>query len=160
MMKPRVYIETSVISYLTARPSKEPIKLARQQSSVLLWRMQDKFDFFVSDAVIDEVSAGDELAAQIRLAYLTGMPRLRETSEAKALVDYLLKCRAVPETSQLDGLHIALAAVHGMNYIASWNFKHIVGALARNRISDALRASNYVGVSIHTPDELTEGLTP
>lgn len=159
-MKPRVYIETSVVSYLTARPSKEPIKLARQQSSVLLWQMSDQFEFFVSDAVIDEISEGNEEAAHIRLAYVATIPRVRETLEAKTLASQLINSRAVPETSYLDALHIALAAVHHMNYIASWNFKHMVGAVARNRITQELRQQGYTGITIHTPEELTEGLTP
>jgi predicted nucleic acid-binding protein len=159
-MKPRLYIETSVVSYLTARPSKEPIKLARQQSSVLLWQMQAEFDFFVSDVVIDEISAGNEEAAQIRLAYMSNLPRLREVDAGRNLAKQLIQSRAVPDTSYLDALHIALAAVHGMNYIASWNFKHIVGAQARNRITQALRDCGFNGVTIHTPEELTEGLTP
>jgi hypothetical protein len=159
-VKSRVYIETSVVSYLTARPSREPIKLARQQASVLLWQMQSKYDFFVSDAVIDEISEGDEEAAQIRLAFVATQPRLRDTDEGKDLASALINSGAVPETSYLDALHIALAAVHGMDYIASWNFKHIVGAVARNRITQALRERGYTQVTIHTPEELTEGLIP
>ena len=77
-----------------------------------------------------------------------------------ALPDYLITSGAVPEISYLDALHIALAAVHDMDYIVSWNFKHIVGAQARNRITDALRAKAYMLVTIHTPDELTEGSLP
>ena len=88
------------------------------------------------------------------------MPRLLETDEARALAVYLIESGTVPETSYLDALHIALAAVHGMNYIVSWNFKHIVGAQARNGITDALRAKGYTLVTIHTPDELTEGSMP
>jgi predicted nucleic acid-binding protein len=160
MQKTRVYIETSVISYLTAKPSREPIKLARQQSSGLLWQMQSQFDFFVSDVVMDEISAGSQDAAQIRLAYTASLPRLREIDAGRDLAKHLIKSRAVPDTSYLDALHIALAAVHGMDYIASWNFKHIVGAVARNRIIQALREYGFNRVTIHTPEELTEGLTP
>ena len=158
--KPRVYVETSLISYLSARQPKEAIPAARQQASVLLWQMQDAFEFFVSDTVIDEISAGDIFAAQLRLSFVANMPRLLETDEARALAVYLIESGTVPETSYLDALHIALAAVHGMNYIVSWNFKHIVGAQARNRITDALRAKGYTLVTIHTPDELTEGSMP
>ncbi len=160
MNKPKIYIETSVISYLTSRPSQEPIKLARQQSSVLLWRMNEAYDFFVSDTVIDEITSGDTNAAQLRLAYVSGLPRLRETQEAMDLANTLIQTKAVPDTSYLDALHIALAAVQGMDYIASWNFKHIVGAVARNRITQALRDLGYTQVTIHTPDELNEGLAP
>jgi PIN domain len=160
MLKTRVYIETSVVSYLTAKPSKEPIKLARQQSSALLWQMQSKFDFFVSDVVMDEISAGSQDAAQIRLAYTASLPRLREIDAGRDLAKHLIQSRAVPDTSYLDALHIGLAAVHGMDYIASWNFKHIVGAVARNRIIQALRECGFNSVTIHTPEELTEGLTP
>jgi hypothetical protein len=72
----------------------------------------------------------------------------------------LIQTKAVPDTSYLDALHIALAAVQGMDYIASWNFKHIVGAVARNRITHALRDLGFIQVTIHTPDELNDGLAP
>jgi hypothetical protein len=76
------------------------------------------------------------------------------------LTKQLIQSRAVPETSYLDATHIALAAVHGMDYIASWNFKHIAGALARNRITNALRELGFKTLTIHTPDELIEGELP
>jgi hypothetical protein len=157
---PKVYIETSVISYMTARPSAEPITLARQLSSVMLWQLQHQFEFFVSDAVIDEISVGDPSAAQVRLASVTGLPRLEETPASQALAQALMLSKAVPETSELDALHIALAAVHQMDFIASWNFKHIAGASARQRVSKALRELGYAHLAIFTPEDLIEGALP
>jgi hypothetical protein len=114
----------------------------------------------VSEPVVDEISAGNPEAAQLRLAYVTHLVRLRETQESTRLTQDLIKLGAVPVTSYLDAVHIALAAVHGMNHIASWNFKHIAGALARTRISQALQQLGYSHITIHTPDELIEGALP
>lgn len=80
--------------------------------------------------MLTEIAAGNQEAAQLRMAYVTELVSLRETSESLQLTKQLIQSRAVPETSYLDATHIALAAVHGMDYIASWNFKHIAGALA------------------------------
>jgi predicted nucleic acid-binding protein len=160
LIVPKVYIETSVISYMTARPSNEAITLGRQQTSILFWQMQKQFDFYVSEPVVDEMSAGNPEAAQLRLAYITHLVRLRETQESTQLAQDLIKLGAVPTTSYLDAVHIALAAVHGMNHIASWNFKHIAGALARSRITQALQQLGYRHITIHTPDELIEGALP
>lgn len=130
IIKPKVYVETSVISYMTARPSVAAVTLARQQSSIQLWQAHGQFDFYISEPVLTEIAAGNQEAAQLRMAYVTELVSLRETSESLQLTKQLIQSRAVPETSYLDATHIALAAVHGMDYIASWNFKHIAGALA------------------------------
>jgi hypothetical protein len=157
---PKVYIETSVISYMTARPSAEPITLARQQSSLLLWGIQHQFAFYVSETVVEEISGGDPSAAHLRRACISNLPRLPRTPSADALIETLIQSKAVPSTSYLDAVHIAIAAVHEMDYIVSWNFKHIAGLHARNRITDKLRQLGYNKVTIHTPDEFIEGALP
>ena len=156
MDKPRVYLETSVISYLAARPSADIHNLARQHSSLQLWQMTNVYELFVSDTVLDEAMRGDAAAAQLRIGFLKDLPRLADDDAATGLAKQLILLQALPPQSYLDALHIALAAVYGMNYIASWNFKHIVGATARNRITQTLRQLGYTQVTIHTPEELVE----
>jgi len=154
---PRIYIETSVISYLTARPNRDLIAQARQQASRELWEARERFEFCISPEVIREISAGDTLAAQERLVYASQMTLLTGSAPVNQIADILISRHALPSLAYPDALHIAHAALYGMNYIVSWNFRHISGVQQRRHIEAVLRDLGYAEVAITTPIDLLEG---
>ena len=153
----KVYLETTVISYLVARPSRDLRVAAHQQATSEWWiQKREHFELFVSQLVIEEASAGDEAAAGRRLKYLEGIKLLDLTEPTVVLAESLLASGAVPREAEEDSLHIALAAVHGMDYLLTWNCKHIANATMRNRIETACSDAGYDSPVICTPEELLE----
>lgn len=156
-MKPSVYIETSVIGYLTSWPRQNPTVAGHQNTTKLWWsKAEDRFDLFVSQLVIRECSDGASDAAQERLDSIDGLPVLPITTDAESLADALIRGKAVPESQPNDALHLALAATHGIQYLVSWNFKHIVNASLRSAIESICRAAEYDPPILCTPEELME----
>jgi hypothetical protein len=130
---------------------------AHQQATLEWWaRKRETFDLFVSQLVIQEASAGDQVAAARRLKYLEGIALLDLNEAAVALTERLLDSGAVPREAQIDALHIAVATVHGMEYLLTWNCKHIANATMRNRIGAACADAGYDFPVICTPEELLE----
>ena len=153
----KVYLETSVISYLTARPSRNLRVVAHQEITADWWtRRRLRFDLYVSRLVIDEASAGDAEAAAQRLVTLHGIPRLELTEAAAILADDLVTGAAIPREAIEDALHVAVAAAHGMDYLLTWNCRHIANAAMRNRIADICASSGVEAPVICTPEELLE----
>jgi hypothetical protein len=153
----RVYVETTVISYLASRPSRDLRLAAHQQLTTEWWdRRRSSFEVFVSQLVVEEASAGDVDAAARRLAFLTDVTLLDLTEASVALAERLLVDGAVPQGSEEDALHIAVAAVHGMDYLLTWNFKHIANATMRSRIEIACVRAGYAFPVICSPEELLE----
>lgn len=156
-MKPIVYVETSVISYLTSRPSGDVVVTAYQQVTREWWRnAPDRFELVASELVIAEAGAGDTDAAGARLAVLEGFPLLDATEDAAYLTRKLLNQGAVHETAAEDAAHIAIAVTNGTHYIVTWNFRHIANASMRSRIERVCRESGYEPPIICTPSELME----
>jgi predicted nucleic acid-binding protein len=155
-MKPRIYVETSVISYLAARPSADAINLTRQHFSYLLWQERNKMDLMLSQFVLDEVQVGDELAIAQRMQYCSALPALAVHSDTADVAQALIRAKAVPVKAYTDAVHLAVAALAGVDFVASWNFRHIVGAVARSKIERVL--SQVVGRSpvIATPEQILE----
>jgi hypothetical protein len=154
-MKLKVYIETSVISYLTARPSRDLITAAHQQLTIDWWEdRRADFDLYVSQLVIREASAGDENAASRRLEIIKPMPLLELNEEALALARSLLEDGPLPAKASEDALHIAIAAVHGMDFLLTWNCKHIANAEMRGLIEGVCRSKGYEPPITCTPEEL------
>jgi len=156
-MKPKVYLETSVISYLTSRPSRDLIVAANQQITQEWWqvRRQD-FDLFISQLVVQEASAGDEHAAQQRLQAIADIPLLTLSEEAVVFAEKLVKEGPMPQKAVEDALHIAVATLNGMDYLLTWNFKHIANATMRYKIERICRLTGYEPPIICTPQELLE----
>ena len=153
-MKPRVYIETTVPSYLTAWPSRDLVRAAHQQITREWWARRDAFELYSSRLVVQECQAGDPQAAADRLAALAGIPLLEQTSDAAALAEALLRGVPLPERAVADALHIAIAAVHGMDYLLTWNCTHIANVTLRPQIETVCRGSRYEPPLICTPEEL------
>lgn len=154
-MKPSVYVETSVISYLNARPSRDTVISGRQASTREWWeKCADRFEILVSVVVVSEAGRGDPVQATARLRSLEGIQSVLVSSEAADLAHRLLASGAVPPQCEEDALHIAVGAVQGVDYIVTWNFKHINNAEKRSAIVAALATCGYVCPIICTPDEL------
>lgn len=153
-MKRRVYIETSVISYLAARPSKTIIGAAHQQITSAWWDKRTDYDLFVSEMVLRECAAGDPDAARRRLKIIESIPLLVATEESYQLADNLLKKGIIPTKAAEDSLHIAIATVHTVDYLLTWNCKHIANPELQRRIMDYLSKQGQFLPFICTPEEL------
>lgn len=154
-MKPKVYIETTVVSYLVARRSTDVILAAHQQITREWWeRRGTDFEFFVSSLVMQEAGSGDPEAARLRLEKLRRMPVLLVTDEAETLAYDLAHGGPLPESAAEDALHIALATVHGMDYLLTWNCRHIANAEIQLAAASKCLARGYEFPVICTPEEL------
>ena len=154
-MKPRVYIETTIISYLTAWRSPQLVMAANQEATRNWWDEERvRFDLFVSQIVIQEASAGDAAAAQRRLESISGLAELPITDEVNLLAKELIDKTPLPEKAKLDALHIATATVNGMDYLLTWNCRHIANATLRNAMSQICQTAGYDLPVICTPIEL------
>ncbi len=154
-MLPTVYLETTVVSYLVARASRDLVTAAHQQLTREWWEERRAgFSVFVSEAVIREASAGDPEVAARRLAALKGIPSLEITSEAMSLASALLRSRAVPAKAMDDAIHIATAAYHGVEYLATWNVRHIANVHSRRAVANVCLAHGYELPVICNPGEL------
>ena len=155
MTKPAVYLETSVVGYATSRLSRDLVVAAHQQITRewFVSRAQ-RYELFVSQLVVSEASGGDEDAARERAAFLQRLPRLGITGAAGELAAKLVESGAVPRKAAEDALHIAVAAVHGVDYLLTWNCKHIANATMRQAIEGVCREAGYEPPVICTPEEL------
>lgn len=154
----RIYVETSVISYLANRPSRDGLVAARQALTHDWWAGLDSATVWVSELVVAEVSRGDLQAAGNRLRWIENLPRVEIESQAMDLAQRLMDEGLVPKTEAEDAMHIALASVNGFDYLVSWNFAHFVGADPKYRLFSALRDWGLNPVRLVTPEELMEGL--
>lgn len=156
-MKAAVYIETSIISYLTARASNNLLKSARQAVTVDWWdNYRQQFDLYISTLVIDEAAAGDALAASRRLAVIENTPILAISDQAIEIADALIKIRALPEKAREDALHIGIAATQGVDYLLTWNFKHINNAQKKMQVVNTVESFKLACPLLCSPEELGE----
>lgn len=155
MAKEKVYLESSVISYLTARPSRDVVKLAKQELTREWWRSCRKhYDLYVSAFVLEEIAAGDPEAAAQRLDSVADLPVLAINAEIVAFYGHLLSAKIVPGKAAADAFHIAIAAHHGMAYLLTWNFKHINNATMKGKITTAVDEAGYTEAVTVSPEEL------
>jgi predicted nucleic acid-binding protein len=151
----RVYIETSVVSYLVARPSRNLLAAAWQQVTQEWWdKRRAGFELFTSQLVLAEVAQGDPGAAQRRREALQHIPDLEVTDEVVALAARLVKEGALPREATDDAVHIALAAVHGMDYLLTWNYRHLDNAERKPIVRSICAIAGYRCPEICTPQEL------
>ena len=150
-----VYIETTVVGNLAGRMHPDPLIASRQTVTRKWWATAGQvYQLLVSDIVIDECSAGDPSAARERLDEIEGLPRLDITDDARHLANALTASGAVPASEPRDALHIAITAVHGVQYLVTWNFKHIANATLRDRIESVCRDNGFEPPIICTPEEI------
>ena len=154
-MKATVYVETSVFGYLTGRQSRDLVAAARQAVTQDWWEnSRQEFALFISVLVRSEGAAGDKDAAKLRLEAMQGIRLLEITEEAVALSGILLEKVPFPERFTEDALHIAVAAVGGMDYLLTWNFKHINNAQMKNKVRMIVEHAGYACPVICSPEEL------
>ena len=155
--KPKVYVETTVISYLTAWPSAEVVMAAHQEITREWWNSKrGEFDLFVSELVREEAAAGDRQAAKKRLEIIDFFPLLTFGSDTRRLVNVLVQQLQLPNRASADAAHIALAITNGMDYLITWNCRHIANARLRNMIDGVCDSVGYAAPTICTPEELME----
>jgi predicted nucleic acid-binding protein len=155
-LKPKVYIETSIVSYLTAWRSPDLVMAANQEMTKEWWERRGNFDLYISALVIQEASAGDPTAAKKRLEQLEGIPELDITEDVESFANQLLKNIPLPQKAKIDALHIAVATINGIDYLLTWNCAHIANAILRPKIEALCRESGYEPPIICTPQELKE----
>jgi len=154
-MKSKIYIETSVINYLTSRTSRDLVTAARQQLTTDWWdTKQSQYKLFVSQPVISEASDGDQNAAKKRITVLKKLPLLEVTDESVEFAKFLVTETPFPENAVIDALHVSIACVHRMDFILTWNFKHIANASIRSKLEILANSKELKLPVISTPEEL------
>ena len=156
-MKETVYVETSVISYLTARPSNDLRAMANQNTTTEWWETRrPNYSVFSSDLVISEASRGHPEASERRLAAIADLTLIQISENVRALAQALIESHALPEKAEADAYHVAIAAVNGVAYLLTWNCTHIANAHTRPKIETICRTLGYEPPVICTPLELME----
>ena len=151
-----VYVETSVVSYLTARATRNLLAAAWQTATAEWWDMhRRRFNLHTSALTLEEAGRGNQDAASRRLEVLGGIAVLPITEAVATLADALIPRRALPANAQNDAIHIAVSAVHGVDYLLTWNFRHIANAETRPLIREVCERQGYASPEICTPNELT-----
>ncbi|MBF0121089.1 MAG: type II toxin-antitoxin system VapC family toxin [Desulfobacterales bacterium] len=154
-MKPKIYIETSVISYLTARMSRDIITSAHQQITHDWWdNRRIKFQLYASQLVISEAEKGDKNAAEKRLNVLKDITLLELNKETVELADIFIKHKNISKKVSEDIFHIAIATIYGLDYLLTWNCKHIANAEIHKKIAKICINEGYEMPTICTPEEL------
>jgi predicted nucleic acid-binding protein len=149
------YLDTSVISYVTARPSRDIVSLAHQQLTVEWWsRSRHTLDLHVSELVLYEAARGNPSAAAARLKLVEGLPILHITAEARALAKTIFKATTLPEKASSDALHVALASINGMDFLVTWNCTHIANGVVLKVVNAVCRDEGYEPPIVCTPEEL------
>jgi predicted nucleic acid-binding protein len=154
-MRASTYLDSNVVSYLTARPSRDVIGLAHQQITQDWWdRHRHGFDLHVSELVIFEIARGNRAAAQSRLELVRDLPILRITPETRLLADLIFRATTLPDKAAADALHVALAAVNGMDFLLTWNCTHIANGVVLKIVNTICRDAGYEPPIVCTPEEL------
>lgn len=155
MPKPSVYLETTVISLLTARPTRDIVQSALQQLTREWWEQRrHDFELLSSAFVVQEAMKGDAAAARRRMEVLDQLRELPYTPETELLASRLLRETRLPAKAQLDALHLASAAVHGVDYLVTWNCTHIANAVIIPDVRTVCLLAGHECPHICTPQEL------
>lgn len=158
MDRPKVYLESSVISYLVARPTRDILATAHQQLTREWWeRSRSNFELYVSIEVLNEIRRGDPAAAELRLRHVESLPVLEADDQARLLAAEILRTSALPSKATADAAHIAIATVNGMDFLLTWNCTHIANGVVQRAISRLSRELGFEPPTIVTPEELIEG---
>ena len=150
-----MYLETTIPSYLTSRPSRDLVITAHQQITREWWENKGgSFQLYISQLVIDEAGAGDPVAARARLNLIQNVPLLDITPEVSVLASAILTSGRLPRNAATDAAHIAIAAVHGMDFLITWNCVHIANAAITKSLALTCREHGFECPVICTPEEL------
>jgi len=154
-MKKRVYIETTIASYLTARPSRDLVQAARQQITHTWWNdAREDYDLCISEIVLDEVAFGDVDAARRRLTLLENLPLLDLTENVSDVANAIMGSGLLPPAAVRDAVHIAVTSVHGIDILLTWNCRHIANAAITKELQTIVAGCGYELPVLCTPEEL------
>lgn len=154
-MAKRVYIETTIPSYLAARPSRDLLQAARQQITHDWWHNQRQdYDLCISEMVLDEAAAGDSEAAARRLALLQAFPLLDLTEAVNVVAKAIMAAALLPVQATRDAVHIAVSSVHRVDILLTWNCRHIANAAIMKELGQVVTHCGYDIPIICTPEEL------
>jgi len=152
----RIYIESTIPSYLVARPARDLLQAARQQVTCDWWELErGQHELFTSPIVLDEIRLGDLEMAQRRLAVMAGISLLHANQTSETLTQRILNSGALPAEADRDAAHIALATVYKMDLLLSWNLRHIANAAIQSRLRRFAAEAGFSLPLLCTPDELT-----
>ena len=155
MASVRIYIESTIPSYLAARPARDLLQAARQQLTRDWWDLQrEKHELFTSQIVLDEIAAGERDMARRRLALVARLTVVELTPAAEALAERVLHSGLLPAHADGDAAHIALATVHKLDLLLTWNCRHIANAAIIGRLRRLMDAHGHTLPEICTPEEL------
>ncbi len=157
-MQPSVYLETSVISYLAARPSRDVITAAHQEITRVWWgTRRGAFALFISEVVLDEIRRGDPEAAHRRAAFTQEAVVLQAGEGTRGLAEALIARTGIPAHAAADAAHVAVAALNGIDYVLTWNCRHIANAQMRRAMENTCEQAGYMAPVLCTPEELMGG---
>ena len=162
MAHPRktVYVETSIFSSLVARQTTDLLATARQQTTRIWWQNDaDRFSLVTSDVVQYEASEGDPEMARQRLEYIASLPLLLLTPAAERIADSILNAGILPPKARTDALHLGIATVHSLDFLLSWNCKHLANGSIYSRVVKHLTKNGYNVPYVYTPNQLPGGNT-
>ena len=152
----RIYIESTIPSYVVARPARDLLQAARQQLTKDWWDLKrEKHELFTSQVVLDEIASGEAAMARQRLELVAQIKLLDLTDDANALTKQILGSGLLPADADRDAAHIALATVHEMDILLSWNCRHIANAAIQARLRRLAEKAGFALPVLCTPDELT-----
>jgi predicted nucleic acid-binding protein len=156
-VKESIYIETTVVNYYTSKPSRDIIVLAHQEITRQWWALAIKrYNVFISQVVIEEASLGDPEIAKKRLEELKKFPNLELNEKVEQIAKIYMEKLEIPEKSFRDAAHIAVASVHNIDYLVTWNCTHLANG---EIIKKLMKLNETLGVHtpiICTPEELME----
>jgi predicted nucleic acid-binding protein len=150
-----VYIETSVVSLLVASPNRSLVTAARQQATRDWWNLRrELFHCVTSDETLAEAARGDAEQAQLRLAALENLPVLAITSDVENLAAEFLDTGALPAKAQADAVHLAVATRGKVDYLLTWNCRHLANAQILRRLEREAVRRGWALPTVCTPLEL------
>jgi len=156
-MKQRLYIETTVVSYLTARPNRDLLIAAHQEATRELWpRLSTEYETYISALVYEEAARGDAEQASKRLNAIKPFSLLDIDEDSQMLANKILTERGIPREYPEDALHIAVAAINGIDIIVTWNFAHLSNPFTRKQIRRIVENEGFLCPEICSPEELLE----
>jgi hypothetical protein len=150
----KVYIESTIPSYLAARPGRDLLQAAHQQVTRDWWsKERSKHELFISQFVLDEVACGEPAMARRRMELISHLPVLHSTGEAVAFGESIFRARVLPESAAVDVAHIALATAYNMDILLTWNCRHIANAVIQGRLRQLAEENGLFLPLLVTPEE-------
>jgi hypothetical protein len=155
----RIYIESTIPSYVVARPARDLLQAARQQITKDWWDLKrENHELFTSQVVLDEIGAGEAAMARERFKVLRGIPLLEAIAPANVLGREILRSGLLPASADGDAAHIALATVHEMDILLTWNCRHIANVAIQQRLRRLAEQNGYTLPALATPEEFMSDL--